>query len=598
MKRADLSPPLGYPGGPCQVVKRIRKEVRNPRLQEKLIEDVELGDDLENPEAAQIYDLDVEQGADKVVQQIRIGPHAQYRLDLRSITVPEVRAAIRNFQQKMNGWKSSKDPRYLRYLHDLDSHEGVRWEDPKLGLTVVFTTEGRGVKVITTFLTERTRVPAPGLGHCATGFRDDDELSGYKTYVEYPHPQDEAGYGRKDRLLPDPPWGRAKPFGKPEYNTPGESGSSYDGKNLSVDKARTLGKPGEDSPSPLPDGSHTITPKRRETQASGTGGPPYPVPHEKKQQGEAKQYEKRYYRENKHEIKHDAIIWHRKHKNKMLFKLDQKRREEFPKKFVRQPGGGYKEPAERTQDWRDEQAKLSAVRVADFYYKKMPPDEQGPWRDRGTEPWWVKDEQRDMPPSSGDVERGQVFPSGPGGTIPQDSSYANRRAALRVAATIADIQALCDEGLFEKAQGMPVELVRVLPSRRFWLFDVTGSKGDIYRVRIKALPQGSTLDPNKMDILISCSCPYWRWQGPEYHAMQNGYLYGKPRGTASTPDIKDPDRVHGACKHLIAALNLFSTFLVKKHRKVGSVIVLAGEDASLLDSVVERYCKAALQRSV
>jgi len=41
--RADLQPPLGDPGGPCQVIQRIEEEVPNPNLREHLIDEVEEG---------------------------------------------------------------------------------------------------------------------------------------------------------------------------------------------------------------------------------------------------------------------------------------------------------------------------------------------------------------------------------------------------------------------------------------------------------------------------------------------------------------------------------------------------------------------------
>lgn len=58
----------------------------------------------------------------------------------------------------------------------------------------------------------------------------------------------------------------------------------------------------------------------------------------------------------------------------------------------------------------------------------------------------------------------------------------------------------------------------------------------------------------KPDLRISCSCNYWKYQGPEYHAVQNDYLYGKTRGTADKPTKKDPEGKHKVCKHAYAVL--------------------------------------------
>jgi hypothetical protein len=56
------------------------------------------------------------------------------------------------------------------------------------------------------------------------------------------------------------------------------------------------------------------------------------------------------------------------------------------------------------------------------------------------------------------------------------------------------------------------------------------------------------------EISMSCDCPFWRWNGPEYHAKVQNYLLDKPRGTASPPNVRDPDRIHWLCKHAYAVL--------------------------------------------
>lgn len=153
--RADLSPPLGYPGGPCQVVQRIDQQVRNPKLKDDLKQEIEEGDSLTNPEAAKVYHQEAEHGAG-IARSLQIGVHAQYRMDLRGITVPEVRAAFQSFTKRLNDWKSQGRPEYKRAMEDLGRGEGVRWTDNRLGLTIVF-----GMR-------------APGLANLITVFRPDD----------------------------------------------------------------------------------------------------------------------------------------------------------------------------------------------------------------------------------------------------------------------------------------------------------------------------------------------------------------------------------------------------------------------------------------
>lgn len=59
------------------------------------------------------------------------------------------------------------------------------------------------------------------------------------------------------------------------------------------------------------------------------------------------------------------------------------------------------------------------------------------------------------------------------------------------------------------------------------------------------------------DFHLTCSCNYWQYQGPEYHAVQNDYLFGKVRGTAEQPIKKDPKGTHKVCKHAYAVLRDF-----------------------------------------
>ena len=73
-----------------------------------------------------------------------------------------------------------------------------------------------------------------------------------------------------------------------------------------------------------------------------------------------------------------------------------------------------------------------------------------------------------------------------------------------------------------------------------------------YIVTIEA--KGERSNP---DLHLTCTCNYWQYQGPEYHAVQNDYLFGKVRGTAEQPTKKDPNGTHKICKHAYAVLRDF-----------------------------------------
>jgi hypothetical protein len=70
-----------------------------------------------------------------------------------------------------------------------------------------------------------------------------------------------------------------------------------------------------------------------------------------------------------------------------------------------------------------------------------------------------------------------------------------------------------------------------------------------------------------MDVYFSCSCKAWRWLGSEYHSKGEGYIDGKPVGTASTPDIKDPDRINRVCKHVAAVISRVQEWKIPAKKK-------------------------------
>ena len=158
-QRADLSPPLGDPGGPCQVIRRIDKAIGNPRLKENMIEEVEQGGELSNPDAAKVYPLDNETGAG-IAKHLVLTSHLQYRMDLRSVTVDDVRATLKAMTQALRTAP--------RAAQDLAHGEKVRYEDPRTRLVIVVQVAGRDtLRLITTFWKGRLDpkpVSAPACG--------------------------------------------------------------------------------------------------------------------------------------------------------------------------------------------------------------------------------------------------------------------------------------------------------------------------------------------------------------------------------------------------------------------------------------------------
>lgn len=166
LRNADLNPPLGYPGGPCQVIERVREQVRQPRTQQEIVDEVEEGEDLANSDAARVYHPFVERGPPGPFKQIVVQSHVQYRMDLRGVTVPAVRAALQSFVKHYSDLKS-RGPSFVRDLEeDMARSEVINWTDPRLKLTVVFRVQGKDLVLITTYWKGEENPRPPGDGGC------------------------------------------------------------------------------------------------------------------------------------------------------------------------------------------------------------------------------------------------------------------------------------------------------------------------------------------------------------------------------------------------------------------------------------------------
>jgi len=111
----------------------------------------------------------------------------------------------------------------------------------------------------------------------------------------------------------------------------------------------------------------------------------------------------------------------------------------------------------------------------------------------------------------------------------------------------------------ERAKNLSPELIRNRNNR--WVYKV----GDYYiRIKIpkvkakvlKSLTDKQSERLNKIknrDILVSCTCDFWRWNGPDYNAVQDNYSE-RTFSDLSEPQERDPQRVNLICKHVYSVL--------------------------------------------
>lgn len=125
----------------------------------------------------------------------------------------------------------------------------------------------------------------------------------------------------------------------------------------------------------------------------------------------------------------------------------------------------------------------------------------------------------------------------------------------RQAALISEVMANCGPEIVDRSKGISFRRTRIIPSKQILTYEVTGSTGDKYKVYMKGVKKGNVKAIAKMPIKVACTCNFFRWSGPEYWAKSNGFLYGRPVGTASKPVVRDPKGKHWVCKHVYAILN-------------------------------------------
>lgn len=154
---------------------------------------------------------------------------------------------------------------------------------------------------------------------------------------------------------------------------------------------------------------------------------------------------------------------------------------------------------------------------------------------------------------------------------------------LHVALSPEALEARASKKITDNAESCNVSLISYDARGRVYTFSVScGGKPRTVRAALTDLKH----------IAMNCSCPFWRWNGPEFHARTNMYLLGQTRGTASPPDVRDPDRIYWLCKHTYAVLSRFDNYVAEMVEKnegkdEESVLEDMNENWDDLENIVE-----------
>jgi hypothetical protein len=164
MKRvSDLEPMLGYPGGICKVVERVDDKFEEGYIEQSIIDKVENAEDLDNLEASVVYPRIVEKPLEhnKIISEIELSSHAQYRMDLRGVTTGDIRVAFKNFVKQFYNEKSQNSSVYLQWEYLIGRGAELEYTDRKLGnLYLRFSIKkGRAILITTYFEGEKNPRP-------------------------------------------------------------------------------------------------------------------------------------------------------------------------------------------------------------------------------------------------------------------------------------------------------------------------------------------------------------------------------------------------------------------------------------------------------
>jgi len=126
------------------------------------------------------------------------------------------------------------------------------------------------------------------------------------------------------------------------------------------------------------------------------------------------------------------------------------------------------------------------------------------------------------------------------------------------------------------AESCAVSLVTYVDATRTFIFNVQSPKSkNVVKAALSSIDQ----------VAMSCTCNFWRYNGPEYNAKSNNYLLGNPSGTATPPNVRDPSRKYWLCKHAYAVVARLNDFIKEIEKENWEVV----DDDELMDIVADQH---------
>jgi len=194
------------------------------------------------------------------------------------------------------------------------------------------------------------------------------------------------------------------------------------------------------------------------------------------------------------------------------------------------------------------------------------------WPNTSARPPALYQSERDSQHPAEEQDFGTVENSGGSAkVIPENSDFENKGDRIRFgrkkeAIRMDHIRQYVSEAVRAKAKNYTPKLKRVDKKNMIWTYQVGK-----WEVKAKvSFSHPRMTDLRKADLHLTCSCPFWRWQGPEHWGKEEDYLRGTPRGTASFPIIRDPEHEKAVCKHVYAVFSALEGVMLARREKKGS----------------------------
>jgi len=103
--------------------------------------------------------------------------------------------------------------------------------------------------------------------------------------------------------------------------------------------------------------------------------------------------------------------------------------------------------------------------------------------------------------------------------------------------------------------GVRAMITKAEPEKGLYTFQ-TGTKN--YSTIFQFIPQGEEVNPNKLQVRVTCSCPSWLFWGAQFNSVKGDYHYGEIEPVFAPPTKRDPYERFLVCKHVLACSRLIA----------------------------------------